>query len=452
MIAITEKIKEQIIMIWDKYASSNKNVLDTKGKTIENIDDTRAKAIEEIKKIINSFFEGQTNLYEFKSSLDSYNKRNNLWGFTATKGQMFFNLLTRSNENNIDEFSSLLKKCISQPKDLVDALIKIEDLETVTRNLQEKIKDKRKVANPSSTGYFLSYFWQIHDRASWPIMYTSLINSFRDLGLWEDRPTQKEDYETFFNLNEEIKKVIRQHSKKEISNWDVEHAFWNYSGNPHQAKQKTESVQKVSAAELPIELAQTKDITLKANFDLADYLLPRIANLVTVGQQSEKSSSAKGYEFEKMVAEIFKFLDFDVESLGQGKGRNPDAILKFREENTAFIVDAKAYGNGYTLGLDDRAIKEYINFHCPRLQKEGFKKIGFIIVSNSFRSGFDSFINDVTWNTDIKRFILLTSEALLYLFAYKMKDKLSLNIIIERLLSCGNLIEANNIIEEFEDV
>lgn len=103
-----------------------------------------------------------------------------------------------------------------------------------------------------------------------------------------------------------------------------------------------------------------------------------------------------------MVAEIFKFLDFHVELLGQGKGRNPDAILKFREENTAFIVDAKAYGNGYTLGLDDRAIKEYINYHCPKLQREGYKKIGFIIVSNSFRSGFDSFINDVTWNTGIK--------------------------------------------------
>lgn len=33
-----------------------------------------------------------------------------------------------------------------------------------------------------------------------------------------------------------------------------------------------------------------------------------------------------------------------------------------------------------------------------------------------------------------------------------MKDKLSLNIIIERLISCGNLVEASNIIEEFDDV
>jgi len=141
-----------------------------------------------------------------------------------------------------------------------------------------------------------------------------------------------------------------------------------------------------------------------------------------------------------------------VEILGQGSGRNPDAILRLREENTAFIVDAKAYSNGYSLGIDDRAIKEYINFYCPRLQKEGYKKIGFIIVSNSFKSNFDSFINEITWNTDIKRFILLTSEALLYLLAYKTKDQINVSSLIESIIGFGNPVESQNIIEEFDDV
>jgi len=181
-------------------------------------------------------------------------------------------------------------------------------------------------------------------------------------------------------------------------------------------------------------------------------LIPKISNLIKVGEDSEKSAAAKGSEYEKIVAEIFRMLEFEIEFLGQGSGRNPDLILKFRQENTAFIVDAKAYGKGYSLGIDDRAIKEYILHHCPKLYKEGYKKVGFIIVSNSFKSNFDSFINEITWNTDIKRFILLTSEALLYLFAYKMKDNLNLDLIIEKLISCGSLIEASNIIEEFEDV
>ena len=107
---------------------------------------------------------------------------------------------------------------------------------------------------------------------------------------------------------------------------------------------------------------------------------------------------------------------------------------------------------GYSLGVDDRAIKEYINHYSPKLQKEGYKKIGFIIVSNSFKSNFDSFINDVTWNTDVKRFILLSSEALLYLLAYKTKDRLSLSTIIESIIGFGNPVTADNIIEEFDDV
>jgi hypothetical protein len=168
--------------------------------------------------------------------------------------------------------------------------------------------------------------------------------------------------------------------------------------------------------------------------------------------QIDKSSSRKGSEFEQKVAQVFKFLEFDVEFLGQGKGRNPDAILRCREENTAFLVDAKAYSAGYSLGIDDRAIKEYIAYHCPKLQKEGYKKIGFIIVSNSFKSNFDSFVNDITWNTDIKRFILLTSEALLYLLAYKHKDLLSLPLIIENLIGCSNPVTAESVITEFDDI
>ncbi|AQY23072.1 hypothetical protein AB406_2134 [Riemerella anatipestifer] len=33
-------------------------------------------------------------------------------------------------------------------------------------------------------------------------------------------------------------------------------------------------------------------------------------------------------------------------------------------------------------GIDDRAIKEYINYYCPKLNNDGYKKVGFIIVSN----------------------------------------------------------------------
>jgi hypothetical protein len=226
---------------------------------------------------------------------------------------------------------------------------------------------------------------------------------------------------------------------------------WRYPeadcGEQEQRGERTKKNEKGSD-----QTSTSSEQIFKPNFEITDYIIPKVAKLVELGNQTEKSGSLKGREFEKLVSEIFKLLDFEVEILGQGSGRNPDAIIKFREENTAFLVDAKAYSRGYNLGIDDRAIKEYISFYCPKLQKEGYKKIGFIIVSNSFKSNLDHFINEVTWNTDIKRFVLITSEALLYLLAYKTKEKLSLSMIVESIIGFGNIVTVQHIIEEFVDI
>ena len=441
---------QQIHTIWDNYIKNNRTVLDTKGNELINIDDARRTAIVELKKFIEDFQNGSANIYEFKTNVDSYNKRNNLWGFTATKGQMFFNQLVKNNESNIEGLTTLLKQSITIPKTLDEALAKIGTLEKYCQAIYNKAKDKRKVPNPGSVSYFLSYFWQIQDEQKWPILYTSLINAYVELEIWKETESQVGAYKYFYALNEEIKNVLKTYTGKEKSNWEAEHAFWNFKGNPN--KPNTPTTKKEAQSIVEVEAEKEKTITVNASFELSDYLIPKVAKLIELGSETEKSSSSKGNAYEKLVAEIFKQLDFEVEILGQGSGRNPDAILRHREENTAFMVDAKAYSNGYSLGVDDRAIKEYINHYCPKLQKEGYKKIGFIIVSNSFKSNFDGFINEITWNTDIKRFILLSSEALLYLLAYKTKDRIPPATIIDTLVSLGNPIEAKNIIEEFDDV
>jgi hypothetical protein len=176
-----------------------------------------------------------------------------------------------------------------------------------------------------------------------------------------------------------------------------------------------------------------------------------VENLIELGNETEASSSAKGSKFEKAVAEIFRQLGFNTIMLGQGH-REPDLIAIHKEDNVAFIIDAKAYANGYILSAgDDRAIREYINHHCPKLKKDGIQKIGFIIVSNTFKPGFDEFINDITWKTDIKRFVLLSSNALLHLLAYRIKDQKSLSEIVDALISLGTNIKHQNIVRKFDD-
>lgn len=451
MILVNQETEKRIKTIWDNYVA-DKKVLDKNGNEIVEIDSSRLETIKTLKEIIDDFLNGRYNVYEFKTAVDSLNKRNNYWGFTATKGQMYFNQLVRNSEAHIDKFTLLLKECLKQPKSLSEAKNKISKLEEYSASIFYKAADKRKAPNPASVGYFLSYFWQIQDWQSWPIIYTSLINAFETLAIWEHKKQQDDAYEYFYNLYEEIKLVLSKHSGQSVSNWQAEHAFWNFNGNPNKV---TPAKKKSELAKDDFDKKKEKEDSrpaLTASFELSDYLIPKVARLTDLGNEVSMSSSSKGAEYERLVAEIFKQLDFEVELLGQGKGRNPDAIIKVREDNTAFIVDAKAYSSGYNMGLDDRAIREYINYYCPKLAKDGYRKIGFIIVSNSFKSDLSSFINEITWNTEIKRFVLLTSDALLYFLAYKTKDRLSVSTIIESLISLSSPILSTSVIQEFDDI
>jgi len=58
------------------------------------------------------------------------------------------------------------------------------------------------------------------------------------IGLWKEKTIQRDNYEQFYFLNEEIKNTLKEYSKREISNWDVEHAFWHFRGNPNKKTEK----------------------------------------------------------------------------------------------------------------------------------------------------------------------------------------------------------------------
>jgi hypothetical protein len=182
------------------------------------------------------------------------------------------------------------------------------------------------------------------------------------------------------------------------------------------------------------------------SFNIYDYVVPRVAGLIDLGESKKKT---KGGEFEKLVSEAFSLLEFEVEYLGQGRGRKPDAIAKFREDNTAFIIDAKAYSGGYVLGTDDRALYEYVDNYCPKLRTEGLKRIAFVIVSNSFKSDNRRFVHEITWKSDVRRFVFITSGALLHLLAYKTRNNIPVRKTIEFLTATDSIITEDKVIGEF---
>lgn len=291
---ISNETRQKITDIWDSYVENHRIVLDTKGRKINNINELRLKAIADIKSMILQFTTGFIDLREFKTAIDGYNKRNNLWGFTATKGQMFFNQLVKANDPELRELAALISNSIAEPTDLDHGLETISEFEGYVRAISSKAPDKRKAPNPGSVGYFLSYFWQIHDHTRWPLMYTSLTRAFGELGVWSPPASQRDAYRCFFEINEEIKDVLRVHSKQPIGNWDAEHAFWNYNGDTLSA---TPSVPK-NDRQIPIaeQIIDTEVIEINANFALSDYLIPKVSRLVELGNETErqKQASTKG--------------------------------------------------------------------------------------------------------------------------------------------------------------
>jgi hypothetical protein len=195
---IDSTTQKQLLQIWDSYKADGKLVFDTKGKAYDNIDGSRLVAIADIKAMIHSFLDGKLELPEFKTNLDSYNKQHNYWGFTAAKGQMFFNLLTRSSEGNMANYIALLKYVLREPTSLDDALAKMKKVFDYATVFQQQASDKRFAANPLSSAYFLSYFWQIHNADKWPVMYSSIIVSFEKLGIWEQQKTSYDNYNRFY--------------------------------------------------------------------------------------------------------------------------------------------------------------------------------------------------------------------------------------------------------------
>lgn len=444
---LNEKVKNEINNLWTTYFESESKVQDLKENeySAKEFDQKRREAIIDVNKIISDYLSGKETLKAFKSTLDGYNKRNNYWGFPAMKGQMFFNQLYNTSSKDTKALDKIIRECIQEPKNIDDAKNKIDKLENYVDTISVDIDDKRKAPKKGAIAYFLSYFWQITNSAKYPILYTSLAQILEKLGLWKDFHRQSETYEYFFILMNEIKSYLEIITKTKLHHWDIEHCFWRDTTNQGIVSPARQNHHKLGV-EKQIDIKNSK-----VDFLFKDYLPPVVSDLVEAGCLKGDTRALKGVPFEKKIAAIFRMLDFEVKPLGQGKGREPDGIATYRQDNIAFLYDAKVRENGYSVGVDDRAIKEYIGKYHYELNRQGYKKLGFLIVSSKFNGNPDEIINELTLETPLKRVALVTSEALLHLLAYKLSTGVNTSDIAQFLLQNGILI-GDDVDENFADV
>jgi hypothetical protein len=196
------------------------------------LDKRRGEIIEStLKPLLVGYFTDSVSLADFKSQVDGINKRDpnrNPWGFTGFNGQMFFNMLTRTAKGQ--ECDRELRGTIREPTNIEDAAALLRKFKAFVTRVGQQFVEKggglHSKPRESSVPYFVSYFWQIHNRDVWPIYYTSAVQAMASMNLWEKSGEIGNDYCTFKQLNEELVKFFADTEKRPFTLYNVEHVFW----------------------------------------------------------------------------------------------------------------------------------------------------------------------------------------------------------------------------------
>lgn len=403
------KKNENIILelLKDFTNSDQKTTYQGQEYLYEDFDKLRLTVIKDLLKLLDKFFNRKMELGTFKTKIDSANKKNGLWGFRGINGQMFFNQLYKCSRNK-EELQDILIKVIKNPSNIDEAKRKINILYDYVKDICNSTSDKRKAPRPKSILFFLTYFWQIQYPNKFPIFYNSLESSLLELEILEQSERFDEYYAKFYTLNEEIKALFENELKREVNLWFVEHVIWRY----YTLKQESELPKEVKK-----QISKGK-IKSETHFD---YIPPIISNILDL---SRSESTPK--DFEKATGKLFIMLGFDVEVLGQGKGRTTDIIARGfgygMSKPYVLLIDCKARGKeDYKINAgEERTIIEYIKNFLYNSPRDRSSDIYFLIVSSGFKDISDVILRKIKSETNVD-VSLITVDTLLFLLALKLK-------------------------------
>lgn len=454
---LNEQQRKRALEAMEAYLSAPR---DSEGKTPAEadaeLDVKRVRLIEvELKPLLANYFADRIGLSEFKSKVDSANKRNELWGFQGIKGQMFFNMVVNV-ADDADECNAELKSALAIPANEQIASSRLKTFLNYVKRLGEQWvaggNTRHGIPKVGSIPFFLSYFWQIQDHEMWPIYYTNGVQVMTDLNLWQPADNIAEDYLTFKRIHEALVGLFSHAGRRSFTLYDVEHVFWFRGGNTYGAdKAEKKTVEPVLDKPIERRCADVDYERLPESF-----VPPVVAILPGMARHEERlvetakrSGISLERAFEKNIDAAFTILGFETKLLGQGQGRVPDGRALAVDDNYAILWDGKVRLNSYSLGTDDRTIREYITSQSRELSRR-YKNIYYIIISSSFTDDFDDTIASIKMETEISEVILLEAEALVAIVEAKLRAPLQLTLGpdgIQRLLTRSGRLAAAKVRE-----
>ena len=214
---MNEEQQQRAVELMREYLAAPKNPEgDTPFERQTKRDREREKMIDEtLKPVVAGFLAGKVSLADFKPKIDGLNKRHGYWGFKGIKGQMFFNLVV-SRSSDEAECDQELKAAIAVPSNEDIARSRMRNFISYVKRIGEEWvaqgESKRGAPKIGSVPFFLSYFWQLQDRQTWPVYYTASVNAMGDLNLWTPTEDPAADYITYKHIHEELSELFTKRS------------------------------------------------------------------------------------------------------------------------------------------------------------------------------------------------------------------------------------------------
>ncbi|MEW6113504.1 MAG: restriction endonuclease FokI C-terminal domain-containing protein, partial [Thermodesulfobacteriota bacterium] len=160
-------------------------------------------------------------------------------------------------------------------------------------------------------------------------------------------------------------------------------------------------------------------------------ILPRLAiKDPSLEKAAKKSATTIPSALEKHVTAAFTILGYQsAKGFGQGMGRVPDGIALDEDNAYAIIWDAKVRSDGYSMGTDDRTIRDYIVTQSRELKRRRtLRNIYYAIISSWFKDDYDDAIRSLKMETHVNEVCLIQADALVAMVDAKLREPLQMDL------------------------
>ncbi|MPM90329.1 hypothetical protein SDC9_137450 [bioreactor metagenome] len=279
----------------------------------------------------------------------------------------------------------------------------------------------------------------------------------QDLNFWQPSGDLSQDYLSFKRLQEELAELFSENSDYRFNLYKVEHVFW-YRANKENLLITPE-----------IEDSSGKNDTIMRTINTSSqldfprlpesYVPPIVSVLVEMAnnnrsliEAAKNSGTSLERAFEKYIDIAFKILGYETRLMGQGNGRVPDGAAAAKDDDYIILWDAKIRSDGYSMGTDDRTIREYITTQSRDFKKRRhYKNIYYAIISSNFVSDYDEAIRSIKMETDVNEVLLIEASALVSMVDTRLRDpSVTLGSDgFQRLFSSSGIIKAQTVKDQF---